>query len=366
MAQQTIPAAPAPAAPFRETVDWAAVAARSRRRRQWTTILLYAFMTFASLPIVIPYLWLFTLSFSAEGGTNVSVLWKTLSILAPALLLVWLTSMVLNDPRRVKHAHLGILAISLLAFALHVGPDLHLQNWRFLWNPDFSADLKYSASGAGTTQFPSVWVAFGNSLALALTQMLIVITVATLAGYYISRFAFAGRAGFLKSLLVLHAFPAMSLVIPIFLLMHWTGLLDTLTGVILVICTLELPFAIFIMKGFFDGVPWDIEMSAMADGASRRQAFVWVVLPQVKVGMLAVGIFAFLRGWEEYVFVRTLLFDKQNWVMSLYLFYVAEDVMGVDYGVVTAVGVLYVLPSLVLYTLTQKYLTQMTIGGIKG
>ena len=98
----------------------------------------------------------------------------------------------------------------------------------------------------------------------------------------------------------------------------------------------------------------------------RRQAFVHVVLPQVKVGMLAIGIFSFLRGWEEYVFVRTLLFDKQNWVMSLYLFYVAEDVMGVDYGVVTAVGVLYVLPSVVLYTFTQKYLTQMTIGGIKG
>ncbi|HET6520213.1 MAG TPA: ABC transporter permease subunit, partial [Geminicoccaceae bacterium] len=108
------------------------------------------------------------------------------------------------------------------------------------------------------------------------------------------------------------------------------------------------------------------EMSAMTDGASRRQAFVHVVLPQVKVGMLAIGIFSFLRGWEEYVFVRTLLFDKQNWVMSLYLFYVAEDVMGVDYGVVTAVGVLYVLPSVVLYTFTQRYLTQMTIGGIKG
>jgi inositol-phosphate transport system permease protein len=66
------------------------------------------------------------------------------------------------------------------------------------------------------------------------------------------------------------------------------------------------------------------------------------------------------------VFVRTLLFDKQNWVMSLYLFYVAEDIMGVDYGIVTAVGVFYVLPSVVLYTFTQKYLTQMTIGGIKG
>ena len=130
----------------------------------------------------------------------------------------------------------------------------------------------------------------------------------TLAGYYLSRFDFRGRAGYLKGLLVLHAFPAMTLIIPIFLMMYWIGLLDTLTGVILVIAALELPFAIFVMKGFFDAVPWDIEMSAMTDGASRRQAFCMVVLPQVKIGMMAIAIFAFLRGWEEYVFVRTLLF----------------------------------------------------------
>ena len=81
-----------------------------------------------------------------------------------------------------------------------------------------------------------------------------VITVSTFAGYYTALFLPRPR-GFLQSLLVLHAFPAMTLIIPIFLLMYWTGLLDTITGVILVICTLELPFSIFIMKGFFDAVP---------------------------------------------------------------------------------------------------------------
>ncbi|MCB1834658.1 MAG: carbohydrate ABC transporter permease, partial [Geminicoccaceae bacterium] len=183
---------------------------------------------------------------------------------------------------------------------------------------------------------------------------------------YLSRFQFAGRQAFLQSLLILHAFPAMTLIIPIFLLMYWSGMLDTLTGVLLVVTTLELPFAIFIMKGFFDAVPWDIEMSALADGASRRQAFFMVVLPQVRVGMLAVGVFAFIKGFEEYVFVRTLLFDKQNWVMSLYIFWVSDDIMGVDYGIVAAVAVFYVMPSVMLYLFCQKYLVQMNIGGIKG
>ena len=87
---------------------------------------------------------------------------------------------------------------------------------------------------------------------------------------------------------------------------------------------------------------------------------------EIGAGLLAIGVFAFLRGWEEYVFVRTMLFDKDNWTMSLYLFWVADDVHGVNYALVTAVAVFYLLPTIFLYTFTQKYLTQMSIGGIKG
>ncbi len=257
------------------------------------------------------------------------------------------------------------MAVCLFSLVVLIGAELHEQNYRFMWNPNIVEDIR-GKSGAGGDRLPWVWSAFANSLIFAIAQTVLVVTVATLAGYYISRFAFPGRSQFLQSLLVLHAFPAMSLIIPIFLLIYWAGLLDTIAGVVLVVATLELPFSIFIMKGFFDGVSWDIEMSAMTDGASRRQAFFTVVLPQVKVGILAIGVFAFIRGWEEYVFVRTLLIDKSNWVMSVYLFFVAEDIMDVDYGVVAAVGVLYVLPSLLLYIFCQKYLVQMTLGGIKG
>ena len=172
--------------------------------------------------------------------------------------------------------------------------------------------------------------------------------------------------GFLQGLLIIEVFHPWMLTIPIFLVIYWIGLLNTLSGPILVLTVIDLPFFIFIMKGFFDAVPWDIEMSAITDGASRRQAFFMVVLPQVKVGMIAIGVFAFIKGWEEYVFVRTLLFEKSNWVMSLYLFFVQDDIMGVDYGIVAAVSVFYVLPSLLLYIFCQKFLVQMTLGGIKG
>jgi inositol-phosphate transport system permease protein len=357
MSTAALPLADAP-------VDWHALAAQARFRRRLSTGLLYGAMVLGALPVLVPYLWLVTVAFSGRTGATTFVLWRTLAVALPALVLASIVGLVIDDARRRRRGFLLIAAVTALILAFVAGPHLHLHNWRFLWNPDV-ADAMLGASGVGG-KFPSVWTAFFNSLVLAGTQMAVVVAVATLAGYYISRFAFSGRAVFLQGLLVLHAFPAMTLIIPIFLMMYWIGLQDTLAGVILVIAALELPFAIFVMKGFFDAVPWDIEMSAMTDGASRRQAFFHVVLPQVKVGMLAIAIFAFIRGWEEYVFVRTLLIAQENWTMSLYLFWTIIDVMGVDYALVSAVGVFYVLPSVILYLLTQRYLTQMTFGGIKG
>ncbi|HET7715482.1 MAG TPA: carbohydrate ABC transporter permease [Bauldia sp.] len=353
------------ATPLAEPVnDWARLAAKARSRRRTTNVLLYGFLALGALPILVPYLWLFTVAMSGRTGASTTVLWRTLAVLIPALFIWSMLRLGMEPGRRLRLIEIGLAIVAVALLVVLTGPYLHLDNWRFLWNPDIADALK-GVSGIGA-KFPSVWTAFWNSLFLAFVQMTIVVTVATLAGYYLSRFDFPGRSGYMKGLLVLHAFPAMTLIIPIFLIIYWIGLLDTLAGVILVIAALELPFAIFVMKGFFDAVPWDIEMSAMTDGASRRQAFRLVVLPQVRIGMLAIGIFAFLRGWEEYVFVRTLLLQKQNWTMSLYLFWMREDVMGTDYAMVSAMGVFYVLPSILLYAFTQKYLTQMTIGGIKG
>ncbi|MEO1091484.1 MAG: carbohydrate ABC transporter permease [Pseudomonadota bacterium] len=365
---KTLVADETPAAPaLQSQAHWDGLAARGRRDRQVRSGLLVAFLVTVSLPILLPYFWMFTIALSARtGGVESIVLWRACAILVPAVVAIGALNLVLHRPMAKLYGASAVIVLAGVAIAWSIGPELHLDNFAFLSNPNFVQDLEGRRQATVESQFPSVWTAFFNSLVLATVQTVMVLGVSTLAAYYLSRFNFAGRASFLQALLVLHAFPAMTLIIPIFLMMYWIGLLDTLTGVILVITTLELPFAVFIMKGFFDAVPWDIEMSALSDGASRRQAFWYVVLPQVRVGLLAVGVFSFIKGWEEYVFVRTLLFDKQNWVMSLYIFWVSEDIMGVDYGAVAAVAVFYVMPSLLLYLFCQKYLTQMTLGGIKG
>jgi inositol-phosphate transport system permease protein len=290
-----------------------------------------------------------------------------MAVVVPSVVAFWLTAALAQSRRQLWIGLTAVAAIAIFAFALLVGPDLHLGNFIFLWEPDFASVVRSRIGEVkGAVQFPNVWHAFGNSILIAGAQTAIVVTVASLAAYYLSRFQFPGRSSMLRSLLVLHAFPVLTLIVPMFLMLYWIGLLDTLSGVILVLVAFELPFAIFIMKGFFDAVPWDIEMSALTDGASRRQAFVSVVLPQVRNGILAIAVFTFIRGWEEYIFVFTFLIRNSNWTMSLYMYWVRDDVMGVDYGVVSAVGVFYLVPSLILYMAAQRYLMQMSIGGVKG
>ena len=345
--------------------DWFSLARRARGRRLAGQSALLAFLLAVSVPIILPYFWMVVISFTARsGGVSTGVLWTACAVMVPAVL-VYSMIHLLTPSRRLRLVAAALLAaITIALLGTLIGGQLHFANYRFLWDPNIVEEIRSKATAGG--QFPSVWIAFRNSLALALSQTVIILTVASLAGYYISRFAFRGREVFLQGMLVLHAFPAMTLIIPIFLILYWVGLLDTIAGVMLVLATIELPFYVFVMKGFFDGVPWDIEMSAMTDGATRRQAFRLVVLPQVRVGLIAVGVFAFIRAWEEYIFVRTMLIENTNWVMSLYLFWVSDDIMGVDYGIVAAVSVFYVLPSLLLYVFCQRYLTQMTIGGIRG
>jgi inositol-phosphate transport system permease protein len=346
-------------------IDWDQLAAQSRRHRLIKNSCLILFLTLVSVPVILPFFWVVVISFSARtGGVESAILWRACAVLVPAVLAYGVAHLTLP---RIAHrllAGAGILALTALGLWLSVGAELHLNNYRFLINANLIEDIR----GAGTVggQFPWVWTAFGNSLLVALCSTVMKVTVATLAGYYISRFQFRGRNGFLQGLLIIEVFHPWMLTIPIFLVIYWVGLLNTLAGPILVLTAIGLPFFIFIMKGFFDAVPWDIEMSAMADGATRRQAFHMVVLPQVRPGLIAVGVLGFITGWEDYVFVTALRTGNSYWVMSTYLYYVAEDVMGVDYGLVAAVSVFYMLPSLVLYLACQRYLTQMTLGGIKG
>jgi inositol-phosphate transport system permease protein len=240
---------------------------------------------------------------------------------------------------------------------------LTLQNWSFLWEDS------------------TIWVVTLNTALLATGLTIGVVGVSALAGYALSRLAFPGRRLMLATMLVLHAFPSVTLLISIFFVLRWLGDLpiigrdlpvvggigyNTIGGVILVSVALQLPLGIWLMKGFFDGVPWDVERAALIDGCSRFQAWRLVVLPAVRPGMAALAIFSFIVGWGSFIIPYTYIASPTKNVIAVYLQSELGVTAPVDYGVVAAIGLFQLIPVLIFFFFTQEYLLKIFTGGSKG
>lgn len=248
------------------------------------------------------------------------------------------------------------LFISSVSETLTYGiiPDgFTVKNWRFLW------EVVYP-------HFPGIWPTFLNTLFLGFGVMVLAVTVSTMGGYVISRMKFPGRSLLLTSTLVLHAFPAITLLIGLYYVLRVLGLLDSVIGVILARAGLFVPFGIWVMKGFFDGISWDVEMSALIDGASRFQVFRKIAVPMVAPGITGISIFAFISGWSEYIFIVTFIRKPSAWTLASYVNAIIGGYRFADYGLLAAVALFYVMPVLLFFIFAQKYLMQITVGGMKG
>ena len=286
-----------------------AVGMEVRGGRSWTGLLPYAVLLLATLPIIILYTWLFYSSFfpRVEG-------------LRP-----------------------------ICAFTL--------ENWRFLWAPETVEQLRNK---------PAIIPLTINTFIFASSTAAVVLLISSMAGYALSRLRFRGRRLFLGGVLLLHSFPAVTLLIATFIVLRQLGLYDQLLGVILVKAAFELPFGIWIMKGFFDTVPWDLEMAALVDGASRLRTWWKVVMPLVKPGLLALGLLAFIQGWNEFLLPFVFMPSGTQQTLSTFVRSILGEGRFVDYGLLTAVGLYYVLPVLALFFFAQEHLMRIYGGGVKG
>lgn len=228
-----------------------------------------------------------------------------------------------------------------------------LEHWKFLFETP-------------ETGRASIWPVTANTFLFAGSTSLIVVMVSLTAGYALSRLNMPFRKFFLGGVLTLHAFPTVTLIIAIFLMLQMSGLYNTLIGVILVKTALELPLGIWIMKGFYDTVPWEIEMAGIQDGASRLQVWTMLVLPQVKPAIMALGIFSFLAGWSEFILPLVLAPDNRVQVLSVYLAALIADDNNFDMALFKSVGVFYVIPVIVLFVFFQNKLMNIYSGGTQG
>ena len=240
---------------------------------------------------------------------------------------------------------------------------LTLKNWGFLVGRDI-AGLEFN-----------VWQVTLNSFLLAIFMTIIVLLVSSMAGYALSRMSFAGRKTFLSFTLILHGFPAVTLLIPIFFVLLNLGNLpiigdligfNTLGGITLVMVAFDLPLGIWLMKGFFDNIPWDMERSALIDGASRWRVYREIVLPQIRPGLLALGIFAFIGGWNAFLIPQTYSIGSGTVNLPVFLNELIDETTPVDWNQVAAVGLFQLIPIFIFFVFAQEYLLNIYAGGTKG
>lgn len=259
---------------------------------------------------------------------------------------------IVSAPLILMYLYLFIDTVTDTAPGSLIPNAITFRHWDFLWQ---------ARPGK-----PSIWPVALNTLIFATCTTSIVLLVSSMAGYVLSRLNIPGRAYFLAGVMVLHAFPSVTLIIAIFIVLQMVGLYNSLLGVILVKAALDLPLGIWLMKGFYDTVPWEIEMAGITDGASRFTVWRRLVLPQVQPALAALGLFAFLSGWSEYILPQVLTPGNNVQVMSVYLASMIADDNNFDLALFKSVGVFYVLPVLILFVFFQKHLMNIYGGGSKG
>jgi multiple sugar transport system permease protein len=188
----------------------------------------------------------------------------------------------------------------------------------------------------------------------------------THAAYAISRYRFRWRDRLLLFYLVIRMFPVVLLIIPLFVMLKGLKLLDSQLGLALAYSTFLLPLCIWMMKGFFDALPPDLEDAARIDGCTRLTAFWRIVLPLVRSGLVATAVFIGISSWNEYLFALMLTTSQNSrtWPVGLQLM-IGEFQLA--WGTFSAAGIITIIPILIFFTLVQQSLVRgIAAGAVKG
>ena len=204
-----------------------------------------------------------------------------------------------------------------------------------------------------------------NSVWVSLATTVLSVAVAVPAAYAFSRFRFPGRSLLFYAVLLRNMFPAVVFLMPLFIMMRWLGLVNTHGSLILTYLTFGLPLSIWLLKGFFDNIPPQLEQAARIDGATRFQAFFHIVMPLSSPGIIATAIYSFIVAWNEYVYALTFLNDKSRLTLPVGLQrFFAEHTT--NWPGLMAASFIMSIPVVVLFLFLQKHFVKaLTEGAVK-
>jgi multiple sugar transport system permease protein len=205
-----------------------------------------------------------------------------------------------------------------------------------------------------------------NSILVALGTVALALLASVTAAICLSRFRFRGRSTVLTGLLVAQLFPAVLLVIPLQSELRGAQLLDTRTGLILIHATIATPFAVWLLKGFLDGLPRDLDEAARIDGCSNFQVVRHILLPLMRPGLTAAGTYIFIFSWNEFLYALTFTSSNASHTVPVGLQLFIGDYQ-IRWDLLSAGGVIAAVPVLVGFMLVQRNLIAgLTAGAVKG
>jgi multiple sugar transport system permease protein len=269
---------------------------------------------------------------------------------------------------RLLTVHLPALAIVILA----IGP--------FAWLALTALTPSAAITATGVSLAPAGWSIsnferllvhtsfvgnMGHSLIVATGTVLLGLLVSVTAAYAFSRFRFRGRRLLMLQFLLVNMFPVVLLILPLFILMRWLGLLDTHLALILANATVAIPFAVWMLTSYLDAIPRSLDEAAMIDGCSRLAALRRVVLPLALPGIISTGIYIFITAWNEYLYALTLTGRNVRTVTVAIQTLIGE--FQIEWGLLAAGGIVGALPVVLLFLLVQRRLVGgLTQGAVKG
>jgi N,N'-diacetylchitobiose transport system permease protein len=206
-----------------------------------------------------------------------------------------------------------------------------------------------------------------NSVLVVVVTIVVATAVAFFATAALTRFRFRGRRAIMVVILAIQMLPPTALLIPTFLVFNDLNLVGSFLGLILAYIALVLPFSIWVMRGFFLGVPVEVEEAAKMDGANNWQILSRILFPLVAPGVISTSIFAFITAWNEYIMAYTFMKDQSMYTLPIWLASFSTPMSGTDFGGQMAASVLFSIPVVVFFLIIQrKLVTGIAAGAVKG
>ncbi len=279
-------------------------------------------------------------------------------------------------PRRLvgQRARVGqgvVWAVLLGALALSLAPGLYMVALSFMDNPQLFSG-RVLPWPPHPENYPRAWVAsnigrlYWNSIYVSTVSMVVTVAISALAGYGLGRIRFAGRGVVYGIVLVGLTIPLQIALIPLFMNLRMLGLINTPLALIGPYTAFGLAFGTYIMKGFFQGLPRELEDAARLDGAGEFSIFLWVMLPLTRPALATVAIFIFLQNWNEFLFALTFITEGRMRTLPTGIYALLSSEFYGNYPILAASLVLFSVPVLVLYFLFQRqFIEGLTAGALK-